>query len=266
MSRRPDEPQPDLWNSLVGCIEQDDAVILTLKEYAQALTMPQLCFMPAIDPFSIKNRALSEADIVDRLAPYDIPTDLPLVVQISRVGRWKAPAGVIQAFQMARRDVPCTLVLLGNVATDAPEGEQVEALRQYRDECLRILSAQDSALVNALQRRATVVLQKAIREGFGLTVTEAMWTGAAVIGGNVGGIHAQITDGENGFLVSSVAEAAQRLVQVLNDAEWHKRLGQAARETVSQRFLMIRLLEPYVDLFNAFETVYRLDKSPGELS
>jgi trehalose synthase len=223
--------------------------------------------MPAIDPFTIKNRELSEAETTDRLEHYDIPTDLPLIVQISRFDRWKDPAGVIQAFQIARREVPCTLVLLGNVATDDPEGEQVfEALLQHRDERIRILSAQDSALVNALQRRATVVLQKSIREGFGLTVTEAMWKGAAVIGGNAGGIRYQIRDGENGFLVSSVAEAAQRIVQVLKDEVLRQRLGQAARETVRQQFLMIRLLEQYFDLFNSFETAYRLNKSPDEIS
>jgi trehalose synthase len=260
-------PNRDLWHYLVEFIEKYDAVILTLKEYAQALAKPQIFFMPAIDPFTITNRELSEAEIDDRMGHYDIPTDLPLLVQISRFDRWKDPEGVIQAFQMARREVPCTLVLLGNVATDDPEGEQVFAsLLKHRDERIRILSAQDSALVNALQRRATVVLQKSIREGFGLTVAEAMWKGAAVIGGNAGGIRYQIRDGENGFLVSSVAEAAQRTVQLLKDAVLRKRLGQAAREAVRQRLLMIRLLEQYLDLFNSFETVYRLKRSPNELS
>ncbi|MEX2558796.1 MAG: glycosyltransferase [Pirellulales bacterium] len=170
-------------------------------------------------------------------------------------------------FQTARRQVPCTLVLLGNVATDDPEGEQLfETLLKHRDERIRILLAQDSALVNALQRRAAVVLQKSIREGFGLTVTEAMWKGAAVIGGNVGGIRYQIRDGENGFLVSSVAQAAQRIVQLLKDAQLRKRLGQAARESVRKRFLLIRLLEQYLDLFHSFQTVYRLKRSPDELS
>jgi trehalose synthase len=123
-----------------------------------------------------------------------------------------------------------------------------ESLLKHRDERIRILSAQDSALVNALQRRATVVLQKSIREGFGLTVAAAMWKEAAVIGGNAGGIRYQSRDGENGFLVSSVAEAAQRIVQLLKDAELRKRLGQSARETVRQRFLMIRLLERSISI------------------
>jgi trehalose synthase len=155
--------------------------------------------------------------------------------------------------------VPCTLVLLGNVATDDPEGEDVyRSLLDEREERIIILSRQDGALVNALQRRAAVVIQKSIREGFGLTVTEAMWKGTAVVGGNVGGIRYQIEDGANGFLVSDVEEAAERIVQLIKDPDLRKRLGEKARETVREKFLLTRYLEQYLDLFNSFETVYRL--------
>src|SRR5690606_18973489 len=151
-----------------------------------------------------------------RLFHYNIPTDLPLVVQVSRFDRWKDPQGVIEAFRIARKQVDCTLVLVGNVATDDPEGQEVfSSLCDCAGERIRILSVQDSALVNALQRRAAVVLQKSIREGFGLTVTEAMWKKAVVIGGNVGGIKTQIEDGVSGFLVNTVEEAAARIVEVL---------------------------------------------------
>jgi trehalose synthase len=112
--------------------------------------------------------------------------------------------------------------------------------------------------VNALQSRAAVVLQKSTREGFGLTVAEAMWKGAAVIGGNVGGIRYQIEDGVNGFLVSTVQEAADRIVQLVNNKDLRLRLGQKARETVRERFLLTRYLEQYLDLFNSFETNFRL--------
>jgi trehalose synthase len=252
-------PDPQLWDYLKGFIEQHDAVILTLEDYARSLKTPQLFFMPAIDPFAIKNKALSEADIDERLSHYDIPTDLPLVVQISRFDRWKDPQGVIEAFKIAREEVPATLVLLGNVATDDPEGPEVyDALRDQREERIIIISKQDTALVNALQRRAAVVLQKSISEGFGLTVTEAMWKGAAVIGGNVGGIRRQIRDGENGFLVSSVEEAADRMVQLLKDGELRRKMGAAARKTVRDNFLLTRYLEQYLDLFASFETVHRL--------
>jgi len=120
-------------------------------------------------------------------------------------------------------------------------------------------------LVNALQSRAAVVLQKSIREGFGLTVAEAMWEGTPVIGGNVGGIRYQIEDGVNGFLVSSIEEAAERIVQVIKNKKLQERLGQRARETVRKRFLLTRLLEQYLDLFNSFETNFRLKKQ-GDLT
>ena len=218
--------------------------------------------MPAIDPFTITNRELSQEEIDERLSYHDIPTDLPLVVQISRFDRWKDPEGVIQAFKLARKEVDCTLVLLGNVATDDPEGEEVyQSLLDSREERIIILSRQDGALVNALQRRAAVVLQKSIREGFGLTVSEAMWKGTPVIGGNVGGIRYQIEDGVNGFLVSSIEEAAGRIVQLIRDPKLQERMGRKAMETVRQKFLMTRYLEQYLDLFNSFEPSFRLHKA-----
>jgi trehalose synthase len=215
--------------------------------------------MPAIDPFTIKNKQLTDREINERIEHYKIPTDLPLVVQISRFDRWKDPEGVIKAFKLARKEVDCTLVLLGNAATDDPEGQKVyESLLKSQEERIIILSHQDSALVNALQRKAAVVLQKSIREGFGLTVTEAMWKGTPVIGGNVGGIRHQIKDGVNGFLVSSVEEAAKRIVQLVNDKGLRQRMGRNARETVRKNFLMTRLLEQYLDLFKSLRINFEL--------
>ena len=257
-------PNPDLWAYLLPFIERYDAVILSLPEYARKLTTPQRFITPAINPFSTTNRPLSEADITDRLEHYGIPTDLPLVVQVSRFDKWKDPQGVIRAFNIARREVDATLVLVGNVATDDPEGQEVfESLCRCSEERLRILSVQDSALVNALQRRAAVVLQKSIREGFGLTVTEAMWKGAAVIGGSVGGIRHQIEDGVSGFLVDSVEQAAARIVQVIRDPQLRGAIGARARETVRKRFLMTRLFEDWLDLIDAFEAHFRLRRSAG---
>ena len=252
-------PHQEVWQYLVQFIEKYDAVILSRREYAQKLNTPQLFFMPAIDPFGITNRELSDHQIEERLNHYHIPTDLPLVVQISRFDRWKDPGGVIQAFKLARKEVDCTLVLLGNVATDDPEGEEVyRSLLGCREERILILTVQDGALVNALQRRAAVVLQKSIREGFGLTVTEAMWKSAAVIGGNVGGIRYQIENGVNGYLVSSVEGAADRIVQLVNDKKLRKEMGGRARESVKEKFLLSRYLEQYLDLFNAIEPVFKI--------
>jgi len=252
-------PHKGVWNYLRPVVEKYDAVILSIKEYKQVLKTPQVFIMPAIDPFSITNKEMSQEEISERLTHHQIPTDLPLVTQISRFDRWKDPRGVINAFKLARKKVDATLVLLGNVATDDPEGPEVyESLLGAREERIIIKSVQDGALVNALQRRAAVVLQKSLREGFGLTVTEAMWKGTPVIGADVGGIRYQIDDGVNGFLVTSVQQAAERMVQLLKDERLRTQMGEKAREKVRRHFLLSRYLEDQLDLFNSFETVFRL--------
>jgi trehalose synthase len=244
-------PDKEMWKYLRRWIDNYDAVILSCKEFAQEMKPPQRAMMPAIDPFTIKNRQLSDREIDERLAHYEIPTDLPLVVQISRFDPWKDPKGVVEAFKLARKQIDARLVLLGNFATDDPEGEEIfRSLCACRDERILILTnGDDTALVNALQTRATVVLQKSLREGFGLTVAEAMWKSTPVIGGNVGGIRYQIDDGVNGFLISSIEETAKRIVHLLNDRELRNEMGHKARETVRKNFLLTRYLEQYLDLF-----------------
>jgi trehalose synthase len=253
-------PNAEMWKYLCRWIDKYDAVIVSCPEYEQEMKPPQRVLMPAIDPFTIKNRQLSDREIDERLAHYKIPTDLPLVAQISRFDPWKDPEGVVEAFKLARKQVDARLVLLGNFATDDPEGAKIfESLRACREERILILtSGDDTALVNALQTRAAVVLQKSLREGFGLTVAETMWKGTPVIGGNVGGIRYQIEDGVNGFLVSSVEEAAERMVELLKDKKLREQMGSKGRETVREKFLLTRYLEQYLDLFGAFETSFRL--------
>jgi trehalose synthase len=242
-------PDRVIWDYVRGFVEDYDLVVLSLPEYGQGLGIEQRFVMPAIDPFSAKNSELSEDEIEACLTHYRIPTDRPLIVQVSRFDRWKDPIGVIEAFRRARESVDCTLVLVGNGATDDPEGDVIlETIHSSVDETIILLKVDDPVLVNALQRRAAVVLQKSIREGFGLTVTEAMWKGAAVIGGNVGGIRRQIQDGENGFLVETIEQAADRIVQILSDPALRERLGSRAKETVRERFLMSRLLEDWIDV------------------
>jgi trehalose synthase len=149
------------------------------------------------------------------------------------------------------------------VATDDPEGQQVyESIAQCAEDRIHILSVQDSALVNALQRRAAAVLQKSIREGFGLTVSEAMWKGTPVIGGRTGGIKHQIEDGVNGYLVDNVEQAAERIVQLVKDEALRIRLGERAKETVRARFLLTRLMEEWIELIDAFEPSFRLKGAP----
>jgi trehalose synthase len=251
-------PSREIWEYLTGFIEQYDAAIESEEEYRQPWSVPQLIFAPAIDPFSILNREMSPDDVDRRLERYGIPTDLPIIAQVSRFDRWKDPHGVVKAFQLVRRARDCTLVLLGSLANDDPEGVQVyESLLGLREERVLVISCEDTSLVNALQRKAAVVIQKSLREGFGLTVSEAMWKGTPVVGGNVGGIPDQIEDGVNGFLVSSVEQAADRITRLLTDEPLRRRLGEAARETVREKFLMTRYLEQYLDLFASFETIYR---------
>jgi trehalose synthase len=255
-------PDAEMWKYLRHWIDQYDAVIVSCPEYEQEMKPPQRVFMPAINPFSIKNRQLSDKDIDERLAHYKVPTDLPLVVQVSRFDPWKDPEGVVEAFKLARKKVDGRLVLLGNFATDDPEGREIfESLCACQGEHILILtSGDDTALVNALQTRAAVVLQKSLREGFGLTVAEAMWKGTPVIGGNVGGIRYQIENGVNGFLVSSTEEAAECIVRLLKDEKLRKEIGQKARETVREQFLLTRYIEQYLDLFAAFDKDFRLQE------
>src|SRR5213595_1083654 len=248
-------PDAETWKYLRRWIDSYDAAILSCKEFAQEMKPPQRVMMPAIDPFTIKNRQLSDREIDERLAHYKIPTDLPLIAQISRFDPWKDPEGVVEAFKLARKQINARLVLLGNFATDDPEGEEIfNSLCACRDEDILILtSGDDTALVNALQTRAAVVLQKSLREGFGLTVAEAMWKGTPVIGGNVGGIRHQIEDGANGFLVSSNQDAAERIVRLLKDEKLRGEMGRKARETVRKKFLITRYVEEYLDLFGTFD-------------
>jgi len=249
------KPDVEMWKYLRRWIDKYDAVIVSCPEYKQEMKPSRRVFMPAINPFSIKNRQLSDKDIDERLGHYKVSTDLPLVVQISRFDPWKDPEGVVEAFKLARKEVDARLVLLGNFATDDPEGAKIfESLRACQEEHILILtSGDDTALVNALQTRAAVVLQKSLREGFGLTVAEAMWKGTPVIGGNVGGIRYQIESGVNGFLVSSVQEAAEGIVRLLKDEKLREEMGQKARETVREKFLLTRYVEQYLDFFAAFD-------------
>jgi trehalose synthase len=247
------QPEAATWKYLRRWIDQYQAVIFSCEEFVQEMKPPHRVIMPAINPFNIKNRELSDEEVDERLAHYEISTDLPLVVQISRFDPWKDPKGVVEAFKLATEEVDARLVLLGNFASDDPEGEEIfNSLCACRDDRILILtSGDDTALVNALQTRATIVLQKSLREGFGLTVAEAMWKSRPVIGGNVGGIRYQIEDGVDGFLVSSNQEAAQRIVQLLKDEKLREEMGRKARETVRKKFLLTRYAEEYLDLFSA---------------
>jgi trehalose synthase len=244
-------PYEPAWQYLAQSVNSYDAVVFSLPEYAQSLGVPQRFIMPAIDPFSLINQDIPRTESARHLERYGVGWDLPLVVQAGRFDKWKDPEGVIAAFRLASAQVPATLVLAGNTASDDPEGPAMyERLQRCAGERIIIIEADDPLLVNALQRRASVVLQKSLREGFGLTVSEAMWKGRPVIGGNVGGIRHQIVDGRSGFLVNSVEEAATHIVTLLHDHARRRSMGRRARQCFRQHFLMTRLAEDRLDLID----------------
>ncbi len=249
------DPHPDLINYLEGFADQYDAAVFILEEYFPDWSIPCYGIMPAIDPTKIKSQTLSEKEVYERFKLHNIPTDLPIVTQISRFDQWKDPHGVVDAFRLAQKEgVEATLVMLGNRPSDDPDENPIfDRLIERQDERLIVIDKTDEILVSALQQHAAVVFQKSLREGFGLTVSEALWKGTPVIGGNVGGISKQIDHGENGFLVSSPEEAAEHLVFLLNNPEKAKEMGAAGKDKVRKNFLITRLLEDHLTLLGSFE-------------
>ncbi len=236
------EADVSVWGFLRPFVERYDGAVFHLPEYAKELSISQFLVTPAIDPLHEKNIPLPPEEIAATLRRYDIDPRRPIVLQVSRFDRLKDPVGVIQAWRMARRMVDCQLVLAGGSASDDPEGMQVlaevhEAADRDPDAHVLDLPPDAHRTINALQRGATVIVQKSLREGFGLVVTEAMWKGKPVVGGAVGGIRKQIIQGSTGFLVSSVEGCAFRIRQLLGNPGLARRLGENAQEHVRQSYL-----------------------------
>jgi trehalose synthase len=235
-----------------------DQVIFTLEEFAQAgIIDPGLSFIPpSIDPTTDKNRQLPAGVVAEVLRRYGVDPEHPLVVQVSRFDPWKDPIGVIDAYRTAREQVPgLQLVMAGAMAGDDPEGQEYlhrTVNHAANDPGIKLLTDADGVghvEINALQTAADVVIQKSLREGFGLVVAEALWKGAPVIGGNVGGIRIQIVDGETGYLVDTPADCARRLIELLRDPALRRRMGDTGREWIRRRFLCLREIEDHVRLF-----------------
>src|SRR5947209_26087 len=214
-------------------------------------------FPPAIDPLAPKNMAFSPEDAVYICGQFGIDVDRPLLCQVSRFDPWKDPLGVIDAYRIVKEDMPeVQLALVGSMATDDPEGwDYFNATVTHAggDPDIHILNNLNNVgaiEVNAFQSHADVVVQKSTREGFGLTVSEAIWKARPFIGGDVGGIPLQIEDGVTGFLVSSVEQCAQRSLEVLRDPALGKSLGRGGKEHVRRHFLMPRYLRDYLKIFH----------------
>jgi trehalose synthase len=246
-------PNRHVWNYLKSNVSGFDASIFSMPNFAQQLPHPQFLIAPSIDPLSDKNCELSESEIRETLDRLDLPPDVPLVTQVSRFDRFKDPVGVIEAFHVVRETCDVELVLAGGDATDDPEGavvlDEVQAAANGDPHIHILLLPSDShRAINALQRASSLVIQKSLQEGFGLTVAEAMWKGKPVIGGNVGGIRLQVHNYHTGFLVDSPEGAALRIRELLRQPERIDSMGRIARQFVEDNFLLTRHLREYLTL------------------
>jgi len=252
-------PNEELWEFLKKFTLRYDVVVVSSEKFKKMdLPVEQRVIHPAIDPLSPKNMEISDKITSKYLKKFRIPTDKPLITQISRFDKWKDPEGVVDVFKLVKKEVDCRLVLCGNMAADDPEGYQIYERVKRRAKHLMekkdviFITSENNILVNALQRSSAVIIQKSIREGFGLTVTEALWKGTPVVASNVGGISLQIKNGENGFLIEpyDTKGFAKRIMEILQNPELAEEIGRAGKEVVRRNFLITRLLSDYLDLLN----------------
>ena len=248
-------PMEAVWSFFAVHAARYDACVVTLEDYLRPGLPPAAIVPPSIDPLSPKNAWLDHEAVFEILSAYGIDSHRPIVTQISRFDPWKDPVGVIEAFRLARQEVPdMQLILAGSMAHDDPEAwhllDMAQEVRADDPDVHILTNLQDvgPVAINAFQRASTVVVQKSIREGFGLTAAEAMWKERAFIGGNAGGLRIQVEDGTSGFLVDSVEECAERIVTLLRDEDLRTSMGHAGRERVRERFLTLRELTDYLEL------------------
>lgn len=250
-------PQRQVWRYLSGFVAGYDASVFSLADFAQMLPHPVYLIPPSIDPLSEKNRELAEKEIRETCELHRIDPDRPMMLQVSRFDRFKDPLGVVQAYQLAKKFIPALqLVLAGGGASDDPEGDVVlaevqAAVKGDADAHVLFLPPDAHRTVNALQRAASFVLQKSVREGFGLTVAEALWKGKPVLGGDTGGIRLQVINHHTGFLVNSPEGAALRIRYLLHHQDRLAEMGRKAREFVRENFLITRQLREYLTLMVA---------------
>jgi trehalose synthase len=250
-------PDESLWTFLQTFVERYDRMIISHETYCRRnLPLDQKICHPAIDPLAEKNREMTEVEIASLLAAHGVPTDRPLVTQISRFDKWKDPVGVVEVFRQVREQADCRLVLCGSMAPDDPEGWSIYAdVERAAGDLIAsgdviLITEENNSLVNALQRASAVIVQKSLREGFGLTVTEALWKERPVVASRIGGIPLQIQDGMTGYLVepTDIDGFAARILVILGQADESAAMGRRGKEYVREHFLITRLLSDYLDL------------------
>jgi trehalose synthase len=252
------QPNQKVWSFLEPFIVQYGAVVFSAPSFSHQLPIRQFLISPSIDPLSDKNKELSQQTIDSVLGKYVIPKDKPIITQISRFDYLKDPVGVIQAFEMVRKSIDCRLVFAGGTASDDPESEKVLAEVKERaggnpDIHILLVPPESDVEINALQRASTVIVQKSHREGFGLTVTEALWKAKPVVASAVGGITLQVKNRFTGLLSYGIEGTAYAIRQLLTNPEYARWLGQNGREHVRYNFLITRHLRDYLLLFLALE-------------
>ncbi len=244
----PMDANPGLWDFMTAWIEQYDAAIFTAAHYVVTRwPLPNFIIPPFIDPLSEKNRELSQAEMDEVLAKYNIDTSIPIIAQIGRFDPWKGLDRTIAAYRIARKEQKCQLVMAGGMASDDPEGERILA-KIYEDtkndEDIHILNLplanrlENWKEINALQRSASVIMQPSTREGFGLVITEALWKAKPVIAANVGAIPLQLRDGDTGYFYETPVKTGQRLINLLKNRKAAEALGQRGKEYVGEHFLL----------------------------
>ncbi len=254
------DPNRELWEYLKQFILRYDMMVVSSEEYIKKdLPVDQRVLAPAIDPLSSKNRELPDETVAKTLEKFGIPDDKPIITQVSRFDPWKDPEGALQVFGLVKKSIDCRLVLCGSMAADDPQGIEVyDRVRQMASKWIEsgeviLLTTENNVLVNALQRVSEVVLQKSTREGFGLTVAEALWKGTPVVASNVGGIPLQLKDGVSGFLVDPMdyQGCADRVQELLCDPDMAAEMGRRGQEHIRQKFLITRLLGDWLDILGA---------------
>lgn len=246
-------PNERVWGFLMDFIVQYDSAVFSAPAFSRKLSIRQFLIPPSIDPLSDKNKELPQETIDLVLRKYNIKKDKPIITQISRFDRLKDPVGVIEAYLQVRKYINCQLILAGGTAEDDPEGvkvfEEVQEKAKMAKDIHIILLPHNEIEVNALQRASDVIVQKSIREGFGLTVAEALWKAKPVVASNVGGIPLQIKHKYSGLLCHSIEGASFAIKQLLGSSGYAKRLGENGREHIKNNFLITRHLRDYMLLF-----------------